>query len=55
MNIIKIICLGMGVIAVMLALLPGPKNEDRLFKFFIFAIVVCACIFFGGLISKIQN
>jgi len=52
MNIIEMICLGMGVIGVILALLPGPKYEDWLFRFFMFSIAVCTLIFFGDLISK---
>lgn len=55
MNIIEIICIGLGVMGVILALLPGPENEDRLFKFFIFAIVVSVYMCFGDLISKAWN
>jgi len=51
MNIITMICLTIGVIAIILALLPGPKYEDWLFKFFIFSILICTLIFFGNLIS----
>jgi len=49
------VCLGLGVIGVILALLPGPKNEDLLFRFFLFSMVICICIFFGDLIMKTQN
>jgi len=55
MNIVQVLCLGLGIIGVILASLPEPENEERLFRFFLFSMVICAIIFFGDLIMKAQS
>ena len=47
MNIIQTICLGLGVICIILALLKGPKYENLLEQYFIFCVIVCTVVFFG--------
>ena len=53
MNIIQAICLGLGVIGVILALLKGPKYENLLEQYFIFCVIpYVVVISFGYLVLK---